>query len=105
MNNAVSYDASPATVGTLAFAAGLMLANGLPQVEWPTNDNPLYIADHMASTYSPVMQSLSFAADEAGFSFAQKIAKIYATLAEGQEPLGEEFEAIWDANVNSLYEA
>jgi len=38
-------------------------------------------------------------------SFGQQIAEIYALLLEGQEPLGAEFEAIWDANVDSLYEA
>ena len=33
-----------------------------------------------------------------------EIADIFADLAEGQEPLGPEFEAVWDANTDNLYE-
>lgn len=36
--------------------------------------------------------------------FASEIAKIYAVLLDGQEPLGAEFEAVWEANVDQLYE-
>lgn len=32
------------------------------------------------------------------------LAEIYAGLAKDQEPLGAEFEAVWDANVDDLYE-
>ena len=31
--------------------------------------------------------------------------QVYDSLLQGQEPLGAEFEAIWDANVADLYEA
>ncbi len=37
--------------------------------------------------------------------FAEKMAAIYSSIAERQEPLGAEFEAVWDANVADLYEA
>ena len=30
---------------------------------------------------------------------------VYDSLLKGQESLGAEFEAIWDANVDALYEA
>ncbi len=43
--------------------------------------------------------------DEQTFDFAREIAEIYAKLLEGQEPLGPEFEAVWDANVRTLYES
>lgn len=33
------------------------------------------------------------------------MAQIYAVLLQGQEPLGAEFEAIWGANVDALYES
>ena len=45
-----------------------------------------------------------------GPAFAAKIAATAAlndavnALMQGQEPLGAEFEAIWDANVDRLYE-
>ena len=37
--------------------------------------------------------------------FGQKIASVYAALAEGQKPLGKEFESVWDANIEQLYES
>jgi len=48
--------------------------------------------------------------DPMRFAFAAKIAATAAltgavnALMQGQEPLGVEFEAIWDANVDRLYE-
>jgi hypothetical protein len=33
-----------------------------------------------------------------------ELARVHASLLLGQEPLGAEFEAIWDANVATLYE-
>ena len=36
--------------------------------------------------------------------FEAHLAEIYAALAKDQEPLGAEFEAVWDANVDDLYE-
>ena len=35
----------------------------------------------------------------------RKHADVYASMLQGQEPLGAEFEAIWDANVAGLYES
>ena len=37
--------------------------------------------------------------------FAQRIAGFYTSLAEEQEPLGPEFEQIWDNNAADLYES
>lgn len=37
--------------------------------------------------------------------FEQEIASIYATLADGQERLGREFEDVWDENIEQLYES
>lgn len=37
--------------------------------------------------------------------FAKGIAGLYASLAEGQEPLGREFEEIWDTHAEDLYES
>ena len=33
------------------------------------------------------------------------VSGVYASLLQGQEPLGAEFEAVWDANAADLYEA
>lgn len=32
------------------------------------------------------------------------LAAVYASLSEGQQPLGADFEAVWDANAEKLYE-
>ena len=37
--------------------------------------------------------------------FANRMASIYARLLEGQEPLGPEFEAVWDEHATELYGA
>lgn len=37
--------------------------------------------------------------------FEQEIASIYADLAEKQKPLEREFAAVWDANIEQLYES
>lgn len=37
-------------------------------------------------------------------TFANEIAAVYASLSEEQEPLGKDFEDVWDANVDKLYE-
>jgi hypothetical protein len=36
--------------------------------------------------------------------FPNQIAAVFASLSEGQEPLGSDFETIWDANLDKLYE-
>lgn len=38
-------------------------------------------------------------------SFVQEIQNIFISLCDGQEALGEECEAVWDANIYSLYES
>ena len=35
----------------------------------------------------------------------QEISQVFASLSEGQEPLGSEFEAVWDENLDVLYES
>ena len=37
--------------------------------------------------------------------FEQKIASVYAELAEKQSPLEREFAAVWDENTEQLYES
>ena len=37
--------------------------------------------------------------------FAQEIAQIFSSLSEDQEPLGSEFEAVWDENLDVLYQS
>ena len=37
--------------------------------------------------------------------FEKELARIFVSLLEGQEPLGREFEAIWEENLDALYQS
>ena len=37
--------------------------------------------------------------------WVDNMAPVYESLLKDQEPLGAEFEAVWDANVGDLYES
>ena len=53
------------------------------------------------SPNSPAPAPASMSTEE----FAQGLAEIYADLLERQEPLGAEFQKVWDENVDKLYES
>ena len=40
-----------------------------------------------------------------GIIIEQEISQVFASLSEGQEPLGPEFEAVWDENLDVLYQS
>lgn len=91
-------------MGSFAFLASLAVPTVGHAVEWPTLDIPAYVIDSANGTFGPNTASLRTQATE-GNDFGAQMAEIYAMLSEGQVPLGEAFEAIWDANIDSLYEA
>ena len=95
---------SQTAAGVVVFALGAAMAAG--PANWPVREVPIYIVPQVAGTYSPfvdkaVVIAPTLAADE----FAREIAGVYAALSERQEPLGAEFEAVWDANAADLYES
>jgi len=104
MNEIVHHRTSQSAAGPLVFELSAAMATD--HVAWPVPDTPIYIVPRTSASYSPfVKQSLIVAPQADSNRFAKEIAGVYASLSEGQEPLGAEFEAIWDANVDSLYEA
>lgn len=60
---------------------------------------------HIGPSYSDFVLSLTFPPLSEEADFARQIAEVYAVLSEGQEFLGADFEAVWDANVDVLYES
>lgn len=64
---------------------------------------PAYVTSHTIPTFSFFESSVSAVPESAPRGFAQEISSVFAELVEGQEPLGPEFEAVWDANVDELY--
>lgn len=73
-------------------------------VVWPVDD-PTYVTTQSIPTYSFFERSLADSRAVTLHDFAQEIASVFAFLSEGQEPLGAEFEAVWDRNVGSLYQS
>lgn len=84
--------------------AGLNAALALNNAAWPAGD-PIYVTTRSTSTYSFFQKSVADPRAHTLHDFAKDIASIFAVLSEGQEPLGAEFEAVWDANVDSLYQS
>lgn len=65
---------------------------------------PVYSTSQSDSTYSFVGSSFSNISSTEPHKFDQEIASVYAALSEAQEPLGNEFEAVWDDNLDQLYQ-
>jgi len=92
----------------LIFASTSLTLTGArePTIEsWPTYATPTYKMMHSQPSYSSFESSLTSFATPSDTDFACKIAEFYAELLEGQEPLGADFEEVWYANVDSLYES
>lgn len=83
---------------------GISAAMAAGAITWPGRDEPPYVLVRSPSTVSFVDAPRRPAPVQA-FNFSREIAQIYADLSAGQEPLGAEFEAAWDAIAPSLYEA
>jgi hypothetical protein len=56
------------------------------------------------SDVHPINKTQSDAANPRLNYTVQQLSEIYEELALGQEPLGSDFEAVWDANIDILYE-
>jgi hypothetical protein len=91
---------STASIALVGFSALLASA----PISWPVREEPAYVVPHGISTVGSNKIVVAPVAVPA-MQFDREIAGVYASLLEGQEPLGSEFEAIWDAHVDSLYEA
>ena len=65
---------------------------------------PVYSTSQSDSSYSFVGRSLSDSPSVEPYNFSQDIASEFATLSKAQEPLGTEFEAAWDDNLDRLYQ-
>ncbi|GEM_PF-5114687 len=64
-----------------------------------------YVVVQPTSTYSHIDQRLRNEVHTASDDFYAKFEKIYTGFLSAQEPLGLEFESVWDDNIEFLYEA
>lgn len=94
----------PRKVTATAAIVGLNAALAVGGANWPAPE-PLYVTTQNKPTYSFFEKSLIVVPSTAAHDFAQEIASVFASLSEGQQPLGAEFEAVWDANADALYQS
>lgn len=99
MNQIVKSRPMPINVA----AIGLSAAIAAGTATWPAPDTPAYVTLRDRPTFSYFEKSLKFGSTAQ--DFADGVARVYAYLLQDQEPLGADFEAVWDANVSDLYEA
>lgn len=89
-----------ATVAVVGLNAAIAVGNAA----WPVHE-PVYVTKQNNPTFSFFEASLAGEAKTSWHDFAQDIAAVFASLSEGQEPLGADFEAVWDENMDTLYQS
>lgn len=97
MNEITFPNAASTTAAIIGFNAAL--ATGA--AAWPVKEHT-YVVNEAVPTIS------FFESDHLRLSddgFAHEIASLFDSFSKQQQPLGAEFEAIWDANIDSLYES
>ena len=94
----------PRKVSATVAIDGLNATLALGSASWPAHD-PVYVTTQSIPTFSFFEKSLADTPTTTLHDFAQEIASIFVSLSEGQQPLGAEFEAVWDASVDALYQS
>ncbi len=91
------------TVSTTAAILGFNAAIAAGEDTWP-DQVQIYVTEQSNPTFSFFEDSVLIIPPTPLHEFANSVANVFASLSEGQEPLGAEFEAIWDENVDLLYQ-
>ena len=108
MNDIVQF---PKTTTATAATAAVVLSGSFvlspTQVSWPTQE-PKYKISQDTPSFS--LNEKRFATSNQQIptipqDFVIQIETIFSALSRGQEPLGSEFEAVWDANLSELYKS
>lgn len=102
MNDVIEY---PVNLRIGKLVVGIAAAIGATHPAWPTRAATSFTLDHSSPSYSTFERSLVFAIAPDNTEFAKIINGIYGELAGAQEPLGAEFEDIWDRHAADLYES
>lgn len=88
------------------WVAALAVTAAPTETHWPSRAPVRYTITDNNPSYSAIAEQIkSSISDLNSGSFAGRISEFYASLLKGQEPLGLEFESVWDANVDKLYES
>ena len=100
MNEIILPHTKMATTSVFALSAALAVGN----TEWPVH-KPIYSTNQSSPTFSFFEVSRAAESKMTAHEFAQEISLVFASLSEDQEPLGSEFEAVWDENLDVLYQS
>lgn len=97
MNNLQVQRSNAAALNAAALIA-------IAALNWPVYERA-YSVDQSVPTHPGPANNYTIAASPKVQSFANQLATIFASISEGQEPLGPEFEAVWDQNLETLYQS
>jgi hypothetical protein len=75
-----------------------------PQYGWPLPATKSYMLTRHDGSYSFFAQTLALPELSIDTVLAQRVSEVYEALLQSQEPLGRDIEALWEANLTSLYE-
>ena len=100
MNEIILLYTKMATTSVIALSTALAVEN----TEWPVH-KPIYSTNQSSSTFSFFEVSRVAEPKMTAHDFAQEVSQVFASLSDGQEPLGSEFEAVWDENLDVLYQS
>ncbi len=92
-------------IGIAAAISTGQLDNTDRDVYWPSFEAPPFVTNHECRTPSSFEKSLALSKMSAAQDFWRQIAAIYTSVSSDQEPLGTDFEAVWDTNISQLFES
>ena len=93
------------SISSTSVLVGAGMAATVVAAAWPAQGPAVLEANQNIPTFSFFNASLESQDNFPGNNFAEKIAAVYETLLEGQEPLGKDIEEAWDKSVGELYES
>ena len=73
--------------------------------DWPTKQPSFNSSSFCEPTVSFIEQSTIVEEVSAAEDFGREIGAVYVSLLEGQEPLDADCAAVWDENIDQLYES
>lgn len=100
MNEIILPYTKMATTSVFVLSAALAVEN----TEWPVH-KPIYSTNQSSPTFSFFEVSRVAEPKMTAHDFAQEVSQVFASLSDGQESLGSEFEAVWDENLDVLYQS
>ena len=100
-----THISTPSSTAVALISLSAFVAASPTYDQWPKNEKPAYVTTQAPSTFSPFQQDMVISEHDAAERFSEEISSVFAKISAGQEPLGADFEAVWDKNAAELYGA